>query len=140
MTCRHSANDPDCSANGGGFYSKPVESKAVPATPDKKNYEVMEAGRVGPHLVLRVKYPNCFACAYEGHKVMVFLHVTEVEALKWREIDPHFRDPKAKRQAHQAPPPAARFPANEDGWSDAIDYATRRDAAMKAPRDPSRGA
>jgi hypothetical protein len=52
---------------------------------------------------------------------MVFLNITEIQALKWKEIDPHFRDDKNTVTA--APSPAARFPASPQGWSDAIEYA-----------------
>ena len=54
---------------------------------------------------------------------MVFLNVTEVQVLKWRRIDPHFRDPAATRKPSEAPPPAARFPATPEGWTDAVAYA-----------------
>ena len=52
---------------------------------------------------------------------MVFLDVTELQALKWKKIDPHFRGPKPL--ATEAPSPAARFPGSAAGWSDAINYA-----------------
>lgn len=89
--------------------------------PDKKNYSIVDVERVGPHVVLKVFYPNCSACSYEGNKVMVFLNILEKDILKWREIDPHFRGPT--KIATEAPSPAARFPANAEGWSDAIAYA-----------------
>ncbi len=55
---------------------------------------------------------------------MVFLNVTEASALRWREINPHFRDPAVTSPvANVAPSPAARFPASEKGWQDAINYA-----------------
>ena len=79
---------------------------------------------MGAHLVMKVKYPNCALCAYEGQKVMVFLNVTEAQVLKWRRIDPHFRATKALPQ--EAPSPAARFPASQEGWRDALDYAAKR--------------
>lgn len=92
-------------------------------TPDSKNYSIEEAARVGPHLVLKVKYPNCRRCTYEGNKILVLLNVSELQVLKWKEIDPHFRDPKIFVGASQAPSPAARFPASKDGWADAMAYA-----------------
>lgn len=117
MTCRHSPGDPNCtSAKYNSDYSPPK--------PDKANYKIEDVHRVGPHLVLKVRYPNCSMCAYEGHKIMVFLNVTELAALKWQEIDPHFRDPKKSTTARQAPSPAARFPASPEGWADAVAYAT----------------
>lgn len=115
MTCRHKAGDPDCTSRR---YSPPD-----PPTPDKANYEIVEFLRVGNHIVTKVKYPNCISCSYEGHKVMVFLNITEAAVIKWREIDPHFRDPKKIQAPNQAPSPAARFPASPEGWQDALDYA-----------------
>jgi hypothetical protein len=53
---------------------------------------------------------------------MVFLNVSELDALKWKEIDPHFRDEK-HRLATAAPSPAARFPGSDEGWLDAYAYA-----------------
>ena len=117
MTCRHSANDPACSANQR-TYTETLD----PPTPDSKRYEVVDVKRVGPHLVLKVKYPNCFACAYEGNKVMVFINVTEGDVLKWRSIDPHFRADQSTDPT-RAPSPAARFPASDAGWADALAYA-----------------
>lgn len=71
--------------------------------------------------MLEVLYPNCNKCSYEGRKVMVFLNVSEMTALKWRKIDPHFRDTPTSE--NEAPGPAARFPASDVGWDDAITYA-----------------
>lgn len=52
---------------------------------------------------------------------MVFLNVSSLDALKWKKIDPHFRLPPYEINA--APSPAARFPADSVGWSDAIVFA-----------------
>lgn len=138
MTCRHSADDPNCSSNPNGFaaaqqrredaeYRKKTmekeQAELYARTPDVNKYEIEDVSRVGPHLVMKVKYPNCSKCAYEGSKVMVFLNVSETDALRWKRIDPHFRDPKAARLKHEAPAPAARFPASPDGWTDALVYA-----------------
>lgn len=118
MTCRHEPNDPSCSSHPS--YVPPYRSE--PKTPDKRNYSVEDVTRVGPHLVVKAKYPNCASCAFEGVKIMVFLNVTENEALRWKEIDPHFR-PKARGLASCAPSPAARFPGSAEGWNDALAYA-----------------
>lgn len=127
MICRHGPNDPSCSSHRDYVDPYPKYSAPAPSyvstveTPDSRNYTIEEAVRVGPHLVLKVKYPNCRKCAYEGNKVMVFLNVTETQVLKWKEIDPHFRN-NASRQ-DQAPSPAARFPASKEGLADALTYA-----------------
>ncbi len=97
--------------------------------PGSTVYEVIDAVPIGPHLVMKVQYPNCSMCAYEGIKVMVFLNVNLIDALKWKTIDPHFRasdDPVNLGRPRQAPSPAARFPASEDGWEDALTYAKSR--------------
>lgn len=119
MTCRHQSNDPACSSNQHRYESVSATSD----TPDASKYEIEDAVPVGTHLVLKVKYPNCRACSYEGVKVLVYLDVSPVAALQWRKIDPHFADPKTPRPARNAPPPAARFPASAEGWADALDYA-----------------
>lgn len=116
MTCRHSAGDPACSSNQYRYESGPT-------TPDASKYEIDEAEQIGPHLVIRARYPNCRACSYEGVKVMVYLDVSTKDALRWRTIDPHFTDPKTKRLPTEAPGPAARFPGSAQGWSDALAYA-----------------
>jgi hypothetical protein len=139
MTCRHRSGDPACSSSPAGAqraaaYSIEAAERAMKAklaevearTPDADRYQVDEVERVGAHLVMRVLYPNCVKCSYEGKKVMVFLDVSEKDAMKWRRINPHFRDPTQAVSATEAPPPAARFPANAEGWQDALDYARRK--------------
>lgn len=132
MTCKHQPGDPNCSSTSPEqrrrFYKerlKELPLDPTPATPDAANYTIEEMERIGPHVVLRVQYPNCKKCAYEGNKVMVFLDVTEKDLLRWRIIDPHFRAPPIPPEDKtQAPSPAARFPASIDGWADAIIYAS----------------
>jgi hypothetical protein len=132
VTCRHSDLDPACGsfanrvARAKQIIAKSQELKGVSTTPDSERYEIVDALRVGEHLVLKVKYPNCANCTYEGNKVMVFLNVTEAQVLKWRRIDPHFADPEVKRSPTEAPSPAARFPASAAGWSDACLWARSR--------------
>lgn len=76
--------------------------------------------------VLLIQYPDCDNCKFEGKKVMVFLGISELEAMRWKEIDPHFRDEDSERLPTSAPPPAARFPANDQGWRDALGYAKQK--------------
>lgn len=92
-----------------------------PATPDAENFTIEDAVVVGENLVLKVKYPNCKRCTYEGNKVMVYLKTDPLKALKWKKIDPHFRGPG--RTDKEAPSPAARFPASPEGWQDALAFA-----------------
>lgn len=118
MICRHFGNDPSCSSNRSS-YSAPDTNK-----PDAEKFEIEDVVQEGAHLVMKVKYPNCSACAYEGNKVMVFLNTTLLQAMKWKKIDPHFRAPSiAAERPKEAPSPAARFPASTEGWQDALDYA-----------------
>jgi hypothetical protein len=122
MVCHHGPNDIECSKhpNHDRYYPP---TPPVSVTPDASNYQILDVHRVGSHLVLKVAYPNCARCAFEGNKILVFFNVAEMDALRWRRIDPHFRDPKLKGLASDAPSPAARFPATDEGWADAINYA-----------------
>lgn len=138
MACRHEdpVNNPGCSS-----YRTPEQQLAqkkkqieeikqkfsLTDSPDNSNYEVDRVQAVGNYLVMRVTYPNCAKCAYEGNKVMVFEGVGMVDAIRWRQIDPHFRPLDATRPRTEAPSPIARFPANDKGWSDALRFAGERD-------------
>ncbi len=152
MTCRHRAGDTSCSSHPDNIERRAYEAEQerrneetrkrdkerqeqMSKTPDKKEYTIVDAAVVGKHLVIKVLYPNCAKCSYEGNKVIVFLNTTTLDALKWREIDPHFRElaPSAiwaddfiGPDKHSAPPPAARFPASPEGWADAISYAENK--------------
>jgi hypothetical protein len=139
VTCRHSKNDPACSSSPEGQYRalreqeiynererKKREAEINARTPNPDQYEILKFSRIGPHVVLMVKYPSCTACAYEGNKVMVIFDVPEDRMIRWRRIDPHFRGPSKVFLATEAPSPAARFPASEEGWNDALDYARRK--------------
>jgi hypothetical protein len=95
----------------------------VPTTPDADLFEIVDIIDIGQHMVMKVKYPNCSNCAYEGQKIMVFLNVNWKDVIKWRKIDPHFRAPNSIRRATEAPSPAARFPGSPSGWNDAVAYA-----------------
>lgn len=140
MTCRHESGDPECSSHPNNVRQRAYDEyaakeaakkareeaarkEAEALTPDKANYEIVDVFRINNHLVLKVLYPNCKKCSYEGNKILVFLMVSESEVIRWRVIDPHFRDPTAPRKASEAPPPAARFPASAEGWEDACAYA-----------------
>ena len=137
MTCRHGPGDPYCSKNRPQYYEdtdkvnrlekkiKELEAELAGQNPDNSRFEIEEIEEVGPHLVAKIKYPNCAKCSYEGVKIMVFLNASLKDAIKWRIIDPHFKqavrdsatDPK------RAPSPAARFPGSAEGWQDAMNYA-----------------
>lgn len=141
MICRHSKGDPNCGSSGGHveyvYRDAPCtrEHKSagdIVETPDSKNYDIEQVEKVGTHLILKVKYPNCRKCTFEGNKVMVFASITELDVLRWKEIDPHFRaletslDPMNRlpiKDPKKAPSPIARFPATIDGWDNAVQFA-----------------
>lgn len=114
MTCRHSPDDPDCTYR----YARYTPIPEPPKTPDKANFEIEDVEEVGRYLILKVLYPNCVKCAYEGHKIMV-MEATLRDALRWREIDPHFRINPQVSDKKTAPSPIARFPASDEGWEHA---------------------
>ena len=156
MTCRHRPGDPDCSSHPDQIAKreaqyeresrdkltariKELEERIAVSTHDAENYEIVEFHREGRHLLLKVKYPNCSKCLYEGMKVMVFLNVTEAQVIRWRRIDPHFRapvDPQSQGQPWVAPSPAARFPGSLEGWIDAVAYIRSKAAQTDEDRSP----
>lgn len=100
-----------------------LRAQLAALTPDASQYEIIEAVPIGPHLVMRVRYPVCEH--RPSDRVMVFLDAAPVDALKWRRIDPHFREGPTASGA--APPPSARFPATAEGWADAQSYARAKE-------------
>jgi len=95
---------------------------------DIRSYTILDAEQVGEHLVLKVQYmhPDGRAqknCTFEGVKVIVFLETNMKQALSWKKIDPHFREVDEKQDTFSAPPPAARFPGDGEGWTDALSFA-----------------
>lgn len=138
MTCRHRAGDPNCSSSPQAaaqrseaqIRARMRELEARSPNPDQ--YQIEEVERVGPHLVMKVKYPSCSKCSFEGSKVLVFLNATEAQALRWRRIDPHFRETVVSLS--EAPSPAARFPASAEGWEDAITYAVHKNNQRQGER------
>lgn len=101
---------------------KQLEAELARQRTSTSNYTIERVQEVGRHLVLQVKYPSCEHRAYEGLKTMVFMNTNAIDALKWKSIDPHFRGP-AKPAVTEAPSPAARFPGDTNGWTDAVTYA-----------------
>ena len=132
MTCHHGIDDPSCSS-----YRTPeerldfakrevdriIKDYNLTNSPDASEYEIVKIERVGEHLIVMAQYPSCADCSYEGCKVMVFSSVSEVDAIMWREIDPHFGDPDEKRKPTQAPSPVARFPGSDWGFQAAVEFA-----------------
>jgi hypothetical protein len=108
--------------------SKNAYTDPTPPTPDTSSYEVEDVVEVGSHIVMKVHYPNCARCSYEGMKIMVFCNVGLADVVRWKKIDPHFRNRSDQRggKAREAPSPAARFPGDPEGWADAISYAQHK--------------
>lgn len=132
MICRHAPNDTSCSSHKDYVSYDPPTPPEPKMTlkstdsPDAYNFQVVDALEVGKHLVMKINYPNCKKCAYEGTKVMVFLHTKPLDALRWKRIDPHFRDNTTARLMTDSPGPDARFPASKQGWDDALQYAKNK--------------
>lgn len=103
-----------------GREIRKLKAEIAALTPDNTNYVVEEAIHRNQHLILRVRYQGC-QCAYGGAKVLVFQDVTPEDALKWKRIDPHFRE-AAPKDSTDAPSPVARFPADGGGWEAACRY------------------
>jgi hypothetical protein len=133
MTCRHGdpINNPACSSFRTPDEQLKMAEEAMeklrakfslPETPDSERFTIEDFEQVGHLMVVKASYPNCKKCSYEGMKVMVFEGVTVKDLLKWRRIDPHFRDwiPVSRTEA---PSPIARFPASPEGWEDALLFA-----------------
>lgn len=113
MTCRHSPGDPNCTTQFPKGYS--YYYSIEPLTPDSKKFEILEIiDDYSPYLILKIKYPNCNKCSYEGTKILVYVNVSLKDVIYWRDIDPHFSDKQDKRK-EKAPSPIARFPASEEG-------------------------
>lgn len=142
MTCYHAPGDPDCSSYPSwkaaqerkaelerlAAIGKAVEEREqewLARTPNPEEFDVLEVEEVGNHLVMRVQYSSCERCSFDAQKVMVFLDANIKQAIRWRTIDPHFRE-GVEEDAKAAPAPRARFPADEQGWEDAIRYAEGR--------------
>ncbi len=128
MVCRHPKGDPNCSSTPGsasfweygeGAQRLRQEKQRKNKTPNKGQFEIEDAFESAQHLVLQVKYPSCADCAFEGTKVIVFV-ARLIDAIKWKEIDPHFRDDSEEMQSKKAPSPIARFPGNK--FEEACNY------------------
>jgi hypothetical protein len=132
MVCRHQKGDPNCSSSPGYAYGYSEGSQEVSRLKEELNsYKAMTGNDYGQYvirqkhydkgyLILRVEYPSCSKCAFEGNKVMVFKPQDPLDALGWRKIDPHFRDKVSG--SNEAPAPLARFPASNEGWKHALAF------------------
>ena len=135
MTCRHVDGDPDCSSYPRWLKKQEREAAAdrveevekqiedlLARTPNPDVYEIFDVQEVGTLLVAVVEYTSCKNCSLDAKKVMVFENTSLKNVVFWKRIDPHFSETNAKDHTC-APPPRARFPATDQGWQDALDFA-----------------
>ncbi len=140
MTCRHAPGDPNCSSHPSNVAMRQAEyeeeqrtlkkandriKELLSRTPNPDIYEIVQVKQVENNLVLMVQYSNCKKCSFDAKKVMVFTNTKLEDAILWKRIDPHFSDEPYENKKH-APAPRARFPADEQGWQDAIEYANSK--------------
>jgi hypothetical protein len=126
MTCKHGRFDPNCSSYQSSMdnLKKDYEKQILGSiTPDAGRFNIEDIEEVGNFLVVKASYPNCKSCTFEGMKVMVFAMRNVKDAIKWKMVDPHFRQKSKQVLKNEAPSPIARFPADQEGWDDAIAYA-----------------
>jgi hypothetical protein len=103
-----------CSCNPG---SKPAgfaysDRAAQNTNPDPRHFSIEKITKVGKHVVVRVRYPNCQN--YEGEKVLLIRNTTEKQVRAATFLDPHF----CESSIHLTP--FARFEPTEAGWQAAI--------------------
>jgi hypothetical protein len=92
------------------------DGKYDPPNPNPKNFTI-EAVSVAKNkrsiVVVEAIFHGC--TTFEGRKIMVYEAPLARFALPLRELDPHFTE--------KDPTLLARFPANDQGLQDALDYA-----------------
>lgn len=136
--CRHAPGDPNCGSSGRAADYQEIRSLREKLQrlegPKADEFEIIDFEQVDQHMVVKVRYPSCANCAYEGVKVLVFCGVTAKDALLWKKVDPHFREPTRTFDKRQAPSPAARFPASPEGWQDALAYAKSKPPRVQEQR------
>jgi hypothetical protein len=143
MTCRHEPGDPACGSSPEGqarearrreqYRQKEAEAREaelLARTPNPDVFEVMEVEQVGQHLVVKVRYSSCTKCSFDAQKVMVFFDAKVKDVIYWKRIDPHFQNPPAVDDRKVAPSPRARFPADDAGWDDALEFARSKQVRL----------
>ena len=98
------------------------EKHNLKSEPDNTDFEIVEYSEDGPWMALKVRFPSCDSCSFEGIKVLVYYGVKPIDVMRWKKIDPHFREPSTVIANFEAPPPRARFPADSVGWDTACNY------------------
>src|SRR5271165_5205412 len=99
------------------FSDDPSVKKYEPPNPDPKNFKILyslEYRNLNKVIisVLEIHYTGCIP--YQGNKILVY--DKDVYTLnRLSELDPHFLENDTS--------PIARFPANEQGRKDALEFA-----------------
>lgn len=102
-----------------------LKAEIAASVADPTRYEILDAyDRVEGYLVVKAKFPSCTKCEFEGTKILVYQNVLPIQAMKWKRLDPHFHGNKTDPSS--APSPIARFPGTDEGWKDAILYASSK--------------
>jgi hypothetical protein len=99
---------------GMHFFSDSAPTQ--PPNPNPALFKIYEAHELAHHVVLKVHYPGCIP--YNGFKILVYRD-SLLNLMARRLLDPHFLQKKES--------PIARFPADADGWADAVAFATMVD-------------
>ncbi len=86
-----------------------VRESATEPNPRADNYSILRYRRIGPNLVVEIKYLDC--TNYEGRKILLFENLRMGDLLEQKVIDPHFSDNK---NFHS---PIARFEPTIRGWN-----------------------
>lgn len=125
---RAAAQERSSMASSVEFYSKKVkdletEVRRLSAPIDNTNFEILDYYPKNiekpSFLMVTVKYNSCPNCSFEGVKILLYRGAIITDLLRWRNIDPHFRNVLPKTPA-EAPGPVARFAANESGLAKSI--------------------
>ena len=119
MTCRHAYDDPKCSDYASNIRRAQDLLKKAGKLDEFSDFDIQDVARYGPHLVLKVVYPE------KPSAILVFLNVTEAQVIRWRKIVPSFQVP-ASDDPRFAPGVSAMFAPTDEGWNEATAYAQAR--------------
>ncbi len=137
MTCRHGDFDPACSSYASNLERLKQNYEAqFSGEKDASKFTIESYEESSPYLILKVTYPSCKNCSFEGTKLMVFKDVTLLQVMQWKKIDPHFRE-NFVGSKEDAPSPVARFPATDEGLNAAQNFVRAMKASQTSVTIPS---